>query len=93
VTGAPGLEEAGRAKQAVRERVWALLERERVARFPGAKGRIPNFAGTPAAAGRLAFLRPWRAARVVKSNPDAPSSRSGPGHWPTASCCTWPCPA
>ena len=46
---AAGLEEAGRAKQAVRERVWTLLERERVARFPGATGRIPNFAGAPAA--------------------------------------------
>jgi 5-formyltetrahydrofolate cyclo-ligase len=74
VTGAsaPGLEAAARAKQAVRERVWALLERERAARFPGAKGRIPNFAGAPAAAARLASLPAWRAARVVKSNPDAP---------------------
>jgi 5-formyltetrahydrofolate cyclo-ligase len=74
VTGAsaPELEAAARAKQAVRERVWALLERERVARFPGARGRIPNFAGAPAAAERLASLAPWRAARVVKANPDAP---------------------
>ena len=69
---APGLEEAARAKQAVRERVWSLLERERVARFPGAKGRIPNFAGASAAAGRLASLPEWRVARVVKANPDAP---------------------
>jgi 5-formyltetrahydrofolate cyclo-ligase len=74
VTGgsAATLEEAARAKQAVRERVWALLERERVARFPGAKGRIPNFAGAPAAADRLAALPGWQAARVVKANPDAP---------------------
>jgi 5-formyltetrahydrofolate cyclo-ligase len=74
VSGAstPSLEEAARAKQAVRERVWALLERERAARFPGAKRRIPNFAGAPAAATRLASLPSWRAARVVKSNPDAP---------------------
>jgi 5-formyltetrahydrofolate cyclo-ligase len=39
--GTPGisrrLAEAARAKQAVRERVWALLERERVVRFPGAQ--------------------------------------------------------
>ena len=74
---APGLEEAARAKQAIRKRVWALLERERAARFPGATGRIPNFAGAPAAAARLASLPAWRAAQVVKSNPDAPSSRSG----------------
>ena len=69
---APGLEEAARAKQAVRERVWALLERERAARFPGATGRIPNVAGASAAAARLAALPAWRAARVVKANPDAP---------------------
>ena len=70
MTAAFGLEEAARAKQAVRERVWALLERERVARFPGAKGRIPNFAGASAAAARLASLPAWRTARVVKANPD-----------------------
>jgi 5-formyltetrahydrofolate cyclo-ligase len=69
---AASLEEAARAKQAVRERVWALLERERVARFPGATGRIPNFAGAPATAARLASLPAWRAADVVKANPDAP---------------------
>ena len=69
---APGLEGAARAKQAVRERVWALLERKRVARFPGAKGRVPNFAGASEAAARLASLSEWRATRVVKSNPDAP---------------------
>jgi len=47
-------------KQAIRERIWALLERERAARFPGAKGRIPNFAGAPEAAARLASLPAWR---------------------------------
>ena len=60
------------AKQAVRERVWALLERERAARFPGARGRIPNFRGAEGAAARLAELPEWRDARVVKANPDAP---------------------
>jgi 5-formyltetrahydrofolate cyclo-ligase len=72
VSEASALEEAARAKQAVRERVWALLEGERVARFPGAQGRIPNFAGAPAAAARLASHPAWRAARVLKANPDAP---------------------
>jgi 5-formyltetrahydrofolate cyclo-ligase len=74
VSGAstPDLDAAARAKQAIRERVWALLEREGVARFPGARGRIPNFAGASAAAARLASRSPWRAARVVKANPDAP---------------------
>jgi 5-formyltetrahydrofolate cyclo-ligase len=68
----PSLEAAARAKQAVRERVWALLERERVARFPGTTGRIPNFAGAPAAAAQLASLPAWRTAQVIKANPDAP---------------------
>jgi 5-formyltetrahydrofolate cyclo-ligase len=56
----------------VRERVWTLLERERAARFPGARGRIPNFRGAEAAAERLAATPEWQAARVVKANPDAP---------------------
>src|SRR5919205_4216066 len=59
-------------KQAVRERIWTLLEREGVARFPGARGRIPNFKGAEPAAARLAELPEWQAARVVKANPDAP---------------------
>ena len=59
-------------KQEVRERVWELLERERAARFPGARGRIPNFRGAEHAAARLAELPEWETARVVKANPDAP---------------------
>jgi 5-formyltetrahydrofolate cyclo-ligase len=60
------------AKQAVRERIWSLLERERVGRFPGTRGRIPNFVGAERAAERLSELPEWRSARVVKANPDAP---------------------
>lgn len=60
------------SKQDVRERIWKRLEHERAARFPGARGRIPNFRGAEQAAARLAELPEWRAARVVKSNPDAP---------------------
>jgi len=59
-------------KQEVRERVWRLLQEEGAARFPGARGRIPNFTGADAAAERLAELPEWRASDVVKSNPDAP---------------------
>jgi 5-formyltetrahydrofolate cyclo-ligase len=59
-------------KQHVRERVWRLLQDEGAARFPGARGRIPNFKGAEAAAERLAELPEWHAAEVVKSNPDAP---------------------
>jgi 5-formyltetrahydrofolate cyclo-ligase len=60
------------SKKQIRERIWELLERERAARFPGARGRIPNFRGAEQAAGRLAELPEWQAARVVKANPDAP---------------------
>jgi 5-formyltetrahydrofolate cyclo-ligase len=60
------------SKQQIRERVWGLLERDRAARFPGARGRIPNFRGAEAAAARLAELPEWRRAQVVKANPDAP---------------------
>ena len=63
---------AAGSKQATRDRVWALLTRRRVARFPGAVGRIPNFVGAEAAARRLAESPAWQAARVVKCNPDAP---------------------
>jgi 5-formyltetrahydrofolate cyclo-ligase len=60
------------AKQNVRERVWATLEREGAARFPGARGRIPNFRGAEEAARRLAERPEWKAAGVVKANPDLP---------------------
>src|SRR5919106_337139 len=60
------------AKQRVRERVWRTLENEGAARFPGARGRIPNFRGAEAAAERLAQVPEWEAAAVMKSNPDAP---------------------
>lgn len=59
-------------KQHFRERVWRLLEQKRVARFPGTRGRIPNFTGAEAAAERLAELEEWRRAAVVKANPDSP---------------------
>jgi 5-formyltetrahydrofolate cyclo-ligase len=60
------------AKQEVRERIWELLERERAARFPGARGRIPNFRGAESAAEMLAELPEWQAARIIKANPDSP---------------------
>jgi 5-formyltetrahydrofolate cyclo-ligase len=67
-----GGNEAVRAKEAVRRRVWAELERRKASRFPGARGRIPNFPGAERAADRLAGLPEWRRAGVVKANPDAP---------------------
>lgn len=59
----------GQAKQALRTRIWDLLERERVVE-PGVHGHIPDFAGAGAAAERLARLPAWRAAGVVKAVPD-----------------------
>jgi 5-formyltetrahydrofolate cyclo-ligase len=61
--------EIDRAKQAAREHVWNLLEREGGAP-PGVHGHIPDFAGAGQAAARLAELPVWRAATVIKSNPD-----------------------
>jgi 5-formyltetrahydrofolate cyclo-ligase len=43
-----------------------------VARFPGARGRIPNFTGAEAAAVRLAGTPEWERAGVLKANPDLP---------------------
>jgi 5-formyltetrahydrofolate cyclo-ligase len=60
------------AKPELREHTWRLLELRRVVRFPGAKGRIPNFAGAERAALVLQILPIWRRARVIKVNPDAP---------------------
>ena len=59
------------AKAALRERVWAAMSAARVARFPGAAGRIPNFTGAEAAAERLRGLPEWRQARTLKANPDS----------------------
>ncbi len=61
------------AKQALRERMWSLLERRRVAAFPlPLADRIPNFTGAARAAARLAEAPEWKRARRIKCNPDAP---------------------
>src|SRR6516164_314646 len=59
------------AKAALRQQVWSQMSAARVARFPGAAGRIPNFVGAEAAAERLRGMDVWRAARTVKANPDS----------------------
>ena len=61
-----------RTKDEIRESVWQLLQEKKAARFPGAKGRIPNFVGAEACAKRLAETQYWKAARVLKINPDSP---------------------
>ena len=52
------------------------MDREGVSRFPGAEGRIPNFAGAKLAAQKLAGHRLWKRARVVKANPDSPQTHA-----------------
>ncbi|HEY3955875.1 MAG TPA: 5-formyltetrahydrofolate cyclo-ligase [Streptosporangiaceae bacterium] len=59
------------AKAALRQEVWSAMRAARVARFPGAEGRIPNFTGAENAAERLRLTHEWQAARTVKANPDS----------------------
>jgi 5-formyltetrahydrofolate cyclo-ligase len=67
----PGAEPA-QTKDSIRKKVWNLLQAEKVARFPGAEGRIPNFVGAEKCAPILAGLAIWKNARHVKINPDSP---------------------
>jgi 5-formyltetrahydrofolate cyclo-ligase len=60
------------AKAALRDQVWSALRVARVARFPGAAGRIPNFTGAEAAAELLRGTDCWRDAGTLKANPDSP---------------------
>lgn len=61
--------EIEQAKQAIRTRMWDLLEQEHVAER-GVRGYIPAFVGAEVAAERLAESAAWQAARVVKAVPD-----------------------
>jgi 5-formyltetrahydrofolate cyclo-ligase len=69
---AGGPADALAAKAALRQEVWAAMRAARVARFPGAEGRIPNFTGAEAAAERLRARPEWRTASTLKANPDSP---------------------
>jgi 5-formyltetrahydrofolate cyclo-ligase len=72
--GAPPGSKEGAWKWEVRQRIWDLMERTDVARFPRpVHHRIPNFDGAAAAAARLAELPEFANAKVVKVNPDTPS--------------------
>src|SRR6266446_8151121 len=57
------------SKRLIRERIWAMLEREQVV-SPGVHGHIPDFVGADAAAELLTTLPAWQAGRVVKAVPD-----------------------
>lgn len=59
-------------KQKIREHIWKLLEQKKASRFPGARGRIPNFVGSESCARWLNDLPEWQSAKVIKSNPDSP---------------------
>jgi 5-formyltetrahydrofolate cyclo-ligase len=65
-----------RSKDQVRRAVWKAMDAEGVSRFPGAEGRIPNFAGAKLAAGRLTDHKLWKRARTVKVNPDSPQTHA-----------------
>jgi 5-formyltetrahydrofolate cyclo-ligase len=65
-----------RTKDQVRRDVWRSMDREGVSRFPGAEGRIPNFAGAKAAAERLARHSAWMGAETIKANPDSPQTHA-----------------
>jgi 5-formyltetrahydrofolate cyclo-ligase len=61
-----------RSKNEIREQIWSRLQAEKVARFPGAEGRIPNFIGAEACARLISEASYWKAAGVLKANPDSP---------------------
>jgi 5-formyltetrahydrofolate cyclo-ligase len=66
-------QDAAETKQLIREGVWRKLDALGVSTFPRpVRGRIPNVKDADAAAERLAQTPEWRAAQVVKVNPDAP---------------------
>src|SRR5690242_21946333 len=67
------------AKAALRKEVWTAMRAAKVARFPGAAGRIPNFTGAAAAAELGSSLPAWQAAGTVKSN-------STTAQWPVIQC-------
>jgi 5-formyltetrahydrofolate cyclo-ligase len=65
-----------RSKEEVRHDIWRSMDREGVSRFPGAEGRIPNFASAKAAAERLTRHSDWQHAETIKANPDSPQTHA-----------------
>jgi 5-formyltetrahydrofolate cyclo-ligase len=62
----------GDQKDEIREKIWSVMEKEGVALFPGARGRIPNFKGAEKAAHLLTKLPEWQRSVHLKANPDSP---------------------
>lgn len=59
-------------KAEIRKAIWDMMQEKKVARFPGARGRIPNFKGAESCADLIATLNAWKKADAIKSNPDSP---------------------
>lgn len=59
-------------KARLRDRIWTALEDSDASRFPGPRGRIPNFVGAEKAAERLRSRDEWGRASRLKANPDSP---------------------
>jgi 5-formyltetrahydrofolate cyclo-ligase len=60
-------------KAEARQAVWDRLQADGLARFPfPPHGRIPNFKDAATAARRLFEVEPWKSAKRLKINPDAP---------------------
>jgi 5-formyltetrahydrofolate cyclo-ligase len=61
-----------KTKDEIRKRIWLRLQEQRVARFPGAEGRIPNFSGAEACVNLISETPYWKMAKTLKINPDSP---------------------
>lgn len=62
-------------KEALRERIWRLLEERGLARPPmPVKGRIPNFVGAERACELASSTEEFSGAGVIKVNPDSPQA-------------------
>jgi 5-formyltetrahydrofolate cyclo-ligase len=59
-------------KSQIREQVWTAIKLAGAGRFPGIRGRIPNFVGAEAAAKHLESTDEWTEAVYLKCNPDSP---------------------
>ncbi|MDX5476703.1 MAG: hypothetical protein LPK00_14315, partial [Bacillaceae bacterium] len=60
-------------KDEIRSKVWDKLTEEKLGRFPfPLHGRIPNFKGAEKAAHLVTTMPEYKAAKVIKVNPDSP---------------------
>ena len=67
------MESLSAKKDAIRRKIWSLMEEKGVTRFPKPVfGRIPNFVGAERAALKLVEQNEYQRAEVVKVNPDSP---------------------